>query len=306
MDSIPENPFTKAAIEMALVDLAGKSLGEPLYKLLAPGKSTREIPIKFSIGLREPEDAASIAREKVRQGFRAIKVKVGPDPERDFARTAAVRNAIGPELQLTIDVNGGWSAEQAIQEIPRYNELGVEYVEQPTPRWNIEAMAEVRKRSSLPIMADESVFSPWQAAQVIARRAADIISIYPGKNGGILRAMDIAGQAAVAGVACHIGSNLEWDIGTAAMCHLACACSNVDAERYPVDILGPLYYEVRPQKPLSLEEGKVTVPVLPGLGVEIEKSEIENLSRESTRSAGNPGLLRGSRDPDRHQMQPGA
>ncbi|HWQ93342.1 MAG TPA: enolase C-terminal domain-like protein, partial [Clostridia bacterium] len=200
MDEIIDNPFTKAAIEMALLDLAAKAAREPLYEHLGGRVNATEIPIKFSIGLREPEDAASIAAEKVRQGFRAIKVKVGPEPEKDFQRVAAVRAAIGPDSQLTIDVNGGWSVEQAIRETPRYAELGVAYVEQPTPRWDIEGMAKVRALVSLPVMADESVFAVWQAEQVIEKKAADLISIYPGKHGGVLRAMEIARKAQAAGM----------------------------------------------------------------------------------------------------------
>ena len=78
-------------------------------------------------------------------------------------------------------------------------------------------MAAVRAGSPLPIMADESVFAVWQAEQVVRRKAADLISIYPGKHGGIRPALAISKLAADAGIACHIGSNLEWDIATAAM-----------------------------------------------------------------------------------------
>ena len=276
MDAIVGNPFTKAAIEMALLDLAAKIAGQPLYQFLEGPKNPRRIPIKFSIGLREPQDAATIAAGKVKQGFTAIKIKVGPDPEKDFQRVAAVREAIGPKVQLTIDVNGGWSIERAIREAPRYEELGVACLEQPTPRWDIEAMAIVRRAVKVPIMADESVFTVWDAEQVLERKAADLISIYPGKNGGLLRAMEICRKAEAAGIGCHIGSNLEWDIGTAAMCHLACACQNIRVQDYPVDILGPLYYGVRPQHtPMAFGAGYVTVPEGPGLGVRFTREELE-------------------------------
>ncbi|HWQ90113.1 MAG TPA: enolase C-terminal domain-like protein, partial [Clostridia bacterium] len=80
---------------------------------------------------------------------------------------------------------------------------------------------------------------------------------------------------------CHIGSNLEWEIGTAAMCHLACACPNVHAQRYPVDILGPLYYSVRPRDQVRFQGGRVTVPEGPGLGLSISADEIEALALQS-------------------------
>jgi len=279
LDSIIDNPFTKAAIEMALLDIVGKMRQEPIYKLLGGPANPLQIPIKFSIGLREPEEAATIASQKVKEGFTAIKLKVGPSPETDLARVQAVREAVGPNIKLNIDVNGGWSVEQAIAEIPRYEKFKLEYVEQPTPRWDINGLAEVRAATGVSIMADEAVFAMWQADLVLKNKAADLISIYPGKNGGLLKAQSICRKAADFGVACHLGSNLEWHIGTAAMCHLAASCSNVPVDRFPVDILGPLYYSVRPRNGgIQFHEGKVIVPDAPGLGMEIDCEQIRKLS----------------------------
>jgi muconate cycloisomerase len=172
--------------------------------------------------------------------------------------------------------------ERAIREIPRYESFHLEYVEQPTPRWDIEGLARVRAAVETPIMADEAVFDVWQAEQVVAKKAADLISIYPGKNGGILKAKKICKLAEDAGIACHLGSNLEWDIGTAAMCHLAAACTNVQVNKFPVDILGPLYYAVHPRsKPIRFQDGHVTVPNDPGLGIEMMLEEARELARVS-------------------------
>jgi L-alanine-DL-glutamate epimerase-like enolase superfamily enzyme len=279
MDAIPDNYFTKAAVEMALLDLTGKSRNQPVYELLGGAENPLEIPIKFSIGLREPDDAASIAAAKIKEGVTAIKVKVGPNSDQDLRRVAAVREAVGPAVRLNIDVNGGWSVRQATREIPRYAELKLEYVEQPTPRWDIEGLAKVRAASDVPIMADEAVFAHWQAEEVIARHAADLISIYPGKNGGILKAQRICQLAQAAGVGCHLGSNLEWDVGTAAMCHLAAACPNVQVTRYPVDILGPLYYSVHPKTdPIRYKNGCVLAPSGPGLGLTITEDDLQELA----------------------------
>ena len=270
-----DNPFTKAAVEMALLDLLGKRERKPVYELLGGARNPLEIPIKFSIGLREPADAAGIAAAKVKDGFTAIKLKVGPDPDKDFARVRAVREAVGPGVRMNVDVNGGWNVHQAVREIERYAPLKLEYIEQPTSRDDIDALAAVRAAVDVPIMADEAVFSVAHATQAIAKRAADLISIYPGKNGGILKSKRIAEMAADAGVGCHIGSNLEWDPGTAAMCHLAAACANVRVSQFPVDILGPLYYSVKPRAtPVKFENGRVRVPAGNGLGVELSADEL--------------------------------
>src|SRR3569833_782169 len=223
MDAIAwENHFTKAAIEMALLDMLGKKKNLPVYELLGGAKNPKQIPIKNSNDLREPEDAARIAAQKVAEGFTALKIKVGPDPEKDLLRARLVREA-APYVKFNVDVNGGWSVEDAIREIPRYAPFNLEYVEQPTPRWDIEAMAQVRQATGARIMADESVFSIWQAEQVFQKKAADLLSIYPGKNGGMLKSQKICKLAEAAGVGCHIGSKLEWDIGTSAMCQMTAA-----------------------------------------------------------------------------------
>lgn len=276
-----DNFFTKAAVEMALLDLLGKRAGKPVYQLLGTrvAQNPLRIPIKFSIGLREPEDAANIARQKVAEGFTALKMKVGPDPEKDLLRVRLVREAAGPNVRLNVDTNGGWTVEEAIREIPRYLPFNLEYVEQPIPRWDIDGLAKVRANSPLPIMADEAVFAIWQAEEIIRKRAADCISIYPGKHGGILRARAIAKLSADAGLPCHIGSNLEWDIGTAAMCHLAASTPNVQVSKFPVDILGPLYYATRPRgTQVKFEGGHVHVPSSPGLGLDMTREEIESLA----------------------------
>ena len=274
-----DNIFAKAAIEMALLDLVGKGTGQPVYKILGGNSNPHKIPIKFSIGLREPEDAAEIARQKVNSGFKAIKVKVSHDLEKDVARVRQVREAIGPDVLLNIDVNGGWGVKESIRNIPKFCEFDLEYVEQPTARWDIDGMAEVRAKTDVPIMADETVFTVEQAMQVICKHAADLISVYPGKNGGMLNSRLICKMAESAGIACHIGSNLEWDIATSAMCHLAVSTTNIQVNEFPVDILGPLYYTTRlPGCPVLFKDGYVHLPEGPGLGLDFDASVIEELS----------------------------
>ncbi len=277
--AIVGNGFTKAAVEMALLDACGKHLNVPVYKFLGGESNLLRFPIKFSIGTREPEDAAKIAYDKVAEGFGAIKVKVGTNLEKDLLRARLVREAIGSDVLMNLDVNGGWSSKEAIRNIPLFYKYDIEYVEQPTPRDDIDALAEVTARVDIPIMADESVFTVEQASNLIRKKAADVLSIYPGKNGGILKSRVICQMAAAAGISCHIGSNLEWDIATSAMCQLAVCSSNIKIAEFPPDILGPLYYEKRLSSPVDFSGGFVSVPDGPGLGLNIDESEIEALSR---------------------------
>ena len=110
---VASNPFTKSALEMALWDILGKSAGMPVYRLL--GGPVREfVPTKFSVSGLAPEKAAEIAAWAVDQGFQTMKVKVGIEPEQDLARVRAVRDAIGPDVRLGVDANGGWSPRVAM------------------------------------------------------------------------------------------------------------------------------------------------------------------------------------------------
>jgi muconate cycloisomerase len=268
------NSFAKGAIEMALLDLQGQALGIPLFKLLGGREAGAEgIRLKFVVGAVEPELAAQRARRMVERGWKSIKVKVGrhPHPQTDVDRLRAVREAIGPGTWLSVDANGGYTADQAIWVAPRLEKLDVVLFEQPTRRGDHAAMAEVRRRSGIPIMADESVFTPQDALEVIRARAADVISIYPGKHGGIRPTQQIAKLAEAAGIPCTIGSNLEREVATAAMAHVTACTANIQCERFPGDLIGPIYYEqALTVAPLKYEADRLWVPEGPGLGVKIE------------------------------------
>ncbi len=280
------NSFAKGAVEMAILDLQGQILGVPVYKLLG-GKASgsldtasreRERPeagirLKFVVGAVEPIMAAQRAKRMVDLGWKAIKVKVGrdPHPSSDVERLRAVRDAIGPDLWLSVDANGGYTVDQAVWAAGHFEKLGVMLFEQPTRRGDHEAMAEVRRRSGIPIMADESVFTPEDALAVIRHRAADVLSLYPGKHGGIRATQQIAKLAEAAGIPCTIGSNLEREVATAAMAHVTVCTANLQCERFPGDLIGPLYFEESLSKePLPYEADRLWVPETPGLGVRME------------------------------------
>jgi muconate cycloisomerase len=281
------NSFARAALEMALLDLQGQILSVPVYKLLGGRDrppiaaepsvrlqfvlgSDRGIRLKFVIGAVEPGVAGERARGLVARGWRAIKVKVGRDPKGDIERLKAVRDGIGPDVFLSVDANGGYSVDQAHWAARQFEKLDVALFEQPTRRGDHPAMAEVRARSNIPIMADESVFTAADVLDVIRHRAADILSLYPGKHGGIRATQHLARMAEAAGMACTIGSNLEREVATAAMAHVAVSTPNIVCERYPGDLIGPLYFE-KPltATPLSYGAYRVFVPEGAGLGVSL-------------------------------------
>ncbi|MBM4003557.1 MAG: mandelate racemase/muconate lactonizing protein [Planctomycetes bacterium] len=268
-----DNSFAKSAVECALLDLQGQAANVPLYRLLGGrdlDESVRDqgIRLKFVIGKVEPNLAAERAARMVAAGWQAIKVKVGHDPRADLDRLRAVRSAIGDRTFLSVDANGGYSVEQAIGAARGFAGLGVVLFEQPTARGDHRAMAAVRRRSDIPIMADESVFTHRDALELIRQEAADILSLYPGKHGGIRNTQEIARMAETAGIACTIGSNLEREVATAAMAHLTVATPNIRCDRFPGDLIGPLYFESPfTSQSLDFRADRLHVPVSPGLGV---------------------------------------
>ena len=268
------NFFTKAAVEMALWDLAGQAAGKPVYELLG-GKVREVITTKWSVSGVEPAKAADIAHWALAQGFKAMKVKVGIDPESDVARVKAVREAIGPQAKLGVDANGGWSPEATVSTIERLYEHKIAFAEQPVAPEDVTRMAEVRRKIRVPVIADESLWGLQDAKTLAALGAADVFSLYVGKAGGILAALRVAQFAQSVGLKCTVGSNLELGVGSAAMVHLALASRGIAAEEYPCDIIGPFYYEddiVR--EPLPLRGGEVRPSVRPGLGVELDPEKV--------------------------------
>jgi L-alanine-DL-glutamate epimerase-like enolase superfamily enzyme len=273
------NFFTKAAVEMALWDIAGKAAGKPVYELLG-GKAREFVPTKWSVSGVEPEKAAEIAKWAIEQGFKAMKVKVGIDPESDVARVRAVRDAIGPKIKLGVDANGGWSPDVVLKTIERLREFGIYFAEQPIAPEELALMPELRKKIGIPLVADESIYTLQDAKTLAQLGAADVFSVYVGKAGGIGPAKKIADFAETRGLKCTVGSNLELGVGSAAMVHLAMATRGITAEDFPCDIIGPFYYEddiVR--EPLEIKPGQARPNVKPGLGIELDDEKVKRYQK---------------------------
>jgi L-alanine-DL-glutamate epimerase-like enolase superfamily enzyme len=279
--AVAGNYFTKSAVEMALWDIIGKAHGKPAWQIARSDSSVPSalvVPTKWSVSGIEPAKAAEIAKWAVSQGFSKMKVKVGINPPEDVARVRAVREAVGPVIKLGIDANGGWpSPTIAIETINQLcNHCQIYFAEQPVPPGNPATMAEVRRNISVPIIADESVYTLDDAKMLARAEAADVFSIYVGKAGGIGPARAIAEFAHSVGINCTIGSNLELGVGSAAMIHLALSAPGIDADTYPCDIIGPLFYEDDVlAEPLQISGGLARLHDQPGLGVELDEAKVE-------------------------------
>jgi muconate cycloisomerase len=270
------NP-AKAAIDMALYDIVGKALSTPVYNLLG-GRVRDTAPLSMSIMIGSLDEMVAQARTAIANGFAGVKVKVGTDAGHDIASVAAIRDALGPRAVIRVDANMGWhSTRQALTQIEALAPLGIHSVEQPLPADRIEDLAWLRNRSPVPIMVDESVWGPDDAARVIRAGAADIINVYVSEAGGLRNASRIFALAEAAGIACTIGCMPELGIGTAAHMHLAVAMPELLG---PSDVSGVLYNaETLITETLPIANGHAGAPDRPGLGITLDRARFEMLTR---------------------------
>lgn len=218
---IVKNTSAKAAVDMAVYDLYGKRFGAPLYQLL--GGARRSFETDLTISVNPIEEMVRDSLEAVDRGYHTLKIKVGKEGLRDIERIAAIREAVGPDIRIRVDANQGWTAKQSIAIITAMEDkgLGIELVEQPVPARDLDGLTAVTRAVQTPILADEAVFSPADAIEIIRRGAADLINIKLMKTGGIWQALKICDVAEIYGIECMIGCMLESRLSVAAAAHLA-------------------------------------------------------------------------------------
>ncbi len=219
--SLIGNFNAKAAVDMAIYDLYGQLHGAPVYELL--GGYRNKITTDITISVNSPEEMAEDSISAVKKGYETLKVKVGKDWELDIIRLKTIREAVGPDVEIRIDANQGWTPKEAVKVLIKMEDLGlnIELVEQPVFAKDIKGLKFVTDNVSIPVLADESVFSPEDAINIIENRAADMLNIKLMKTGGIYNGLKICNIAEVYGIECMLGCMMESKIGLTAAAHLA-------------------------------------------------------------------------------------
>ena len=251
--ALVHNTSAKAAVDMALWDLLGQKYNAPVYRML--GGARKNIVTDITISVNPPEEMARDARNAIARGYDCLKVKVGIDPELDVARLAAVREAVGKDVCIRIDANQAWNAKQAVRILNQMQDKGldIEFVEQPVPAADLEGMQYVTRHADVPVLADESVFSPADALKIMQTGAADLVNI---------KLMKAAAE--VYGVECMIGCMLEAKISVNAAVELACAKKIITK----IDLDGPvLCSEDHILGGAVFNEKNITVSDEPGMGI---------------------------------------
>ena len=267
-----------SGIDLALHDLAGRTLGVPIGDLLGGTARTRVL-VALEIAAGPAEQMAQECLRFMAQGVRAFKAKIGGDPLRDAQALKVIRDAVGPEVSLRADANQGYTPKEAVRLCTMAERLGVglELLEQPVPAWDLRGMADVRSRVEILIEADESCYSPQDAYEIARSGAADVLNVKLGKAGGLFNARKIIAIAEGAGLGCVLGTAFGLGLEDAAKLHLAASSVGVTGAVEFTELALHANLLLPPDDTrlaLPLEDGCLPVPAGPGLGVSIDESRL--------------------------------
>ena len=276
-DGVQGHPMAKAAIEMGLWGLAAEAAGVPLSRLV--GGTRSRVPTGISIGL-QPSPAALVAkaRQAVAQGYRKVKLKIGPSKDIEFV--AAVREALGPDTPLAVDANAAYTLEDA-DHLARLDAFDLIMIEQPLAAGDLVRHAQLQERLATPICLDESVVDPATCEDMLALGSGRIVNIKPGRVGGFRNARAIHDISHRAGVPVWCGGMLESGIGRAYNVALA----SMPNFELPGDLSPSARYWARdivtPEWTMGAD-GFVAVPRdRPGIGVEVDTARVDALTHRS-------------------------
>ena len=256
------NTAAKAAVDIAIYDLLSKREKKPLRKFLG-GTGRDRMITDMTIGIETKDVTIKKALRHVRDGFRALKIKVGLDFESDVRRIEAVRDAVGSGIQLRVDANQGYDVDKAIEFCEVMQTLSIAVIEQPVKADDYAGLKRVKEHSQVPIMADECVRSVSDARKVIKDRSADMINIKLMKSAGIHDAVTINTLAKGSEVGTMIGCMGEIQVSIAAGLHFALSSENVKF----ADLDSHFAIIDDPSSGLRFEDGELVVPRRPGLGI---------------------------------------
>jgi L-Ala-D/L-Glu epimerase len=268
---LPRNTAMRSAFDMALFDVASRYASLPLYRFL--GGARRELETDVTIYLGGPAEAVAQAESIVRAGFRIIKIKLGRDSAEDRAKVRAVRRAVGDSVRLRIDANQAWDRFTALSMLRALEEYAIEFCEQPCPAGDHAALKHLADQAPIPIMADESLFSPVDALALDRGDVVPYFNIKLSKSGGIHAARAIAAIADAGGRPCMIGCMCESRLGLTAAAHFALAAPAVsfcDLDTFWEHRVDPI------RGGMIVNAGRIEVPEEPGIGAVPDESRLGN------------------------------
>jgi L-alanine-DL-glutamate epimerase-like enolase superfamily enzyme len=289
---MPGGRTARSAVDMALYDLVGKALGVPVHALLG-GAHRTSFQQLTNLYHKTPEEMAAASQDFVRRGFKGLKIKVGDvvlakgwdrdNMESELAKLQAALEVVPRNVYIDADANQGWRSAQwtlaVLQRFARYDNLSIE---QPLPYADLEGAAFVRAHSRVPVIMDESVWSPGAMMQLIRMGAADRIVLKLNRVGGFYPAQQIIAMCEAAGIGVSVDTNPYTLLGDTACCQIAA----IPRTPYPVDCEGHQSFlslgEPNPYSGgITFRDGRAWLPDAPGLGVDVDWGKLETLMRAS-------------------------
>jgi muconate cycloisomerase len=276
--AVQGNRFAKCAVETALLDAQARRLGVPLSELLG-GRVRDALPVAWTLAsgdtakdIAEAEHMLEIRRHRI------FKLKIGlRSVDDDVAHVLAIKRALGDKASVRVDVNQAWSEMDAVRGIARLEEGGIDLIEQPVKAHDSAALARLKARFDVAIMADEALHGPNDAMALARQDAADVYAVKITQSGGLMPALEVATVARLAGIGLYGGTMLEGGIGTAATAHV---CSTFAELAWGTELFGPLLLtqEIL-REPLVYRDFMLQVPTGAGLGVEVDTEKLHAMQR---------------------------
>jgi L-alanine-DL-glutamate epimerase-like enolase superfamily enzyme len=275
------------AIDFCLHDIVGKKLGVPVYQLLG-GLTNPKIPLGMVVSYGPPDWVAEKALKVKKAGFKSIKLKVSPgDTSKDVENIKAVREAVGYDIKLGMDANGGWDYLQALDALKKMEKYDLFMFEQPVPWWDIDGMARLRQKVGIPICADESATELSSVMEIIHKNAADCLFIKVARVGGLAKSLKWLSIAKAANIPVMMGCLTGTGFESAAQTHLLAASEwmgHIEHENngplHLHDIYDTVSQPVTDDIAVKLpryENGYLYPPEGPGLGVELNEDLVKTL-----------------------------
>lgn len=270
-----------AGIEIACWDILGKSLNAPVHALLG-GAIRQQVPIMGFVQNTTPERVEAEARNMVAMGYKTLYTKVGINEKRDLDAARALRRGAGAHIPIRVDANEAWSPGTALRMAHAMAELDLQYIEQPIRMRTLSELALLRRRSPVPIAANQSSWLNWDILDIFKADAADVIMTDPWQSGGISGFYKAAALCEAASLPLVYHSFAPLTIATRAAIQVLCSSPMcfLAHQTYHHILCDDIVTE-----PEVIQSGQITVQNRPGLGLDLDREKLRKYN-ESYREGG--------------------
>ncbi|NHU85076.1 enolase [Kocuria sp. JC486] len=267
------NECAKGAVDIAMWDCIGKILGQPVSRLL--GGFTDHMRVSHMLGFKPAEELLELALGfRERYGITTFKLKTGRHPiGLDVEAARVLREGLGEDVEIYMDANRGWSANDAAEVLRRTDDLGLTFLEEPDDAREVLGRRRLVTQSRIPITADESAPNMGEAAREILTGGANMLAVKTART-GFTESAKVVAFAEAAGVDVYVGNQIDTQVGTVASVVFGAALAHTARRAGELsnflDMTDDLLAE-----PLTIKDGAIRVPEVAGVGTQIDPDKLE-------------------------------